>query len=232
MRILLIEDYQPLRESIAQGLREAGFAVDATPDGAEGLLYARTGEYDVILLDLMLPGLDGLSVLQDLRDRRDSVHVLIITAKDAEDDQIRGLDFGADDYLVKPFALEVLLAHVRALVRRRYTTKSPIIRVADLEIDTSTRIAYRAGQTMELTAREYAVLEYLAHRTGQPVTRNAIREHVYDFNDDPDSNVIDVYVASLRKKLERHGMPRLIHTRRGIGYVLGEPTRCDPSRRS
>jgi DNA-binding response OmpR family regulator len=223
MRILLIEDYQPLRESISQGLREAGFAVDATPDGAEGLSCARTREYDVILLDLMLPGMDGLSVLQDLRDRRNSVHVLVITAMDAENDQIRGLDLGADDYLVKPFSLEVLLARVRALVRRRYTTKSPVIRVADLEIDTGTRIAYRAEQAVELTAREYAVLEYLAHRIGQPVTRSAIREHVYGFNDDPFSNVIDVYVASLRKKLERHGMPRLIHTRRGIGYVLGDP---------
>ncbi len=228
MRTLLVEDYQPLRESISQGLREAGFAVDATPDGAEGLVYARTGKYDVILLDLMLPGLDGLTILRELRDRRDPVHVLIITAKDAVDDRIRGLDLGADDYLVKPFSLEELLARVRALVRRRYAAKSPVIGIADLQIDTAARIVRRAGKIVELTAREYAVLEYLANRAGQPVTRNAIREHVYDFNEDPDSNVIEVYVASLRKKLERHGGPRLIHTRRGIGYVLGESARCDP----
>lgn len=229
MYVLLIEDYEPLRQSIAQGLREAGFAVDCTRDGAEGLLFARSGQYDVILLDLMLPNVDGLAILQNLRDQRNPVHILIITAKDALEDRIRGLDLGADDYLVKPFALEELLARVRALVRREYRMKSPLIRLADLEIDTSRRIVRRAGKTVELTAREYAVLEYLAHRAEQPVTRNAIREHVYDFNGEPDSNVIDVYIASLRKKLEQDGMPRLLHTRRGIGYVLGEPVPCDLS---
>lgn len=227
MRVLVIEDYEPLRDSIAQGLREAGFAVDAASDGAGGDLYARMGKYDVILLDLMLPGIDGLAILQELRNRRDRVHVLVITAKDSIRDRVRGLDLGADDYLVKPFALQELLARVRALVRRAYGTKSPVIRVADLDIDTSSRTVRRAGKTVELTAREYAILEYLAQRTERPVTRNAILEHIYDFSDGPDSNVVEVYVAALRRKLELDGKPRLIHTRRGIGYVLGEPARCD-----
>ncbi len=222
MRVLVIEDYEPVRQSIVQGLSEAGFAVDATGDGTEGLWYAGSGDYDVILLDLMLPGTDGLTILQKLRTQGNPVHVLVLTAKDTLDDRLRGLNLGADDYLVKPFALAELLARVRALIRRNYAAKSPVIRIADLDVDTNTQRVARAGRSIELTAREYAVLEYLAHRRGEPVTRTALWEHVYDFEAEPNSNVIDVYVGQLRKKLEEGGLSRLIHTRRGVGYVLEE----------
>jgi len=204
-------------------LKEAGFAVDATGDGEEGLWYARTGDYDVIVLDLMLPGVDGLTILRRLRDEGSAVPVLILTARDAVDDRVRGLDLGADDYLVKPFAFSELLARVRARVRRKYEAGSAVLRVADLEIDTSTRTVRRAGKGLGLTAREYAILEFLALRAGQVVTRAEMWEHLYGFDAEPESNVIDVYIARLRKRLERGNRPRLIHTRRGLGYVLGEP---------
>ena len=223
MRILLVEDYEPIRTSVAQGLREAGFAVDATGDGQEGLWYARSGDYDVIVLDLMLPKVDGLTILRRLREHENPANVLILTAKDALDDRVRGLDLGADDYLAKPFAFEELLARIRALVRRKYEAGSPVITVADLQIDTGTRTVRRAGRAVELTAREYAILEFLALRAGRVVTRTEIWEHVYDFNAEPGSNVIDVTVGHLRKRLGRGKRPRLIHTRRGVGYVLGEP---------
>ena len=222
MKILLIEDYEPIRTSVAKGLAEAGFAVDATGDGEEGLWYARGGDYDVIILDLMLPKVDGLTILGRLREHENPASVIILTARDTVEDRVKGLDLGADDYLVKPFAFEELLARVRALVRRKYDARSPAIRVADLEIDTSSRTVRRAGRTMDLTAREYAILEFLALRAGQVVTRTELWEHIYDFNAEPDSNVIDVYVGRLRKRLERGKRPRLIHTRRGLGYVLGE----------
>ena len=222
MKLLLVEDYDPLRKSLAKGLRESGFAVDATADGKEGLWYARTGEYDVIVLDLMLPGMDGLSILRELRRGESATAVLILTAKDTVADRVRGLDLGADDYLVKPFAFAELLARVRALVRRRYEARSPIVRVADLEIDTTARTARRGGEAIDLTGREYAMLELLAMRAGEVVTRTEIWDHVYDFNAEPNSNVIDVTIGHLRKRLERDGLPRLIHTRRGLGYVLRE----------
>jgi DNA-binding response OmpR family regulator len=169
-----------------------------------------------------LPGMDGLSILRELRGGEDQVAVLILTAKDTVADRVGGLDLGADDYLVKPFAFEELLARVRALVRRRYEARSPIVRVADLEIDTTSRRARRGGETIDLTAREYAMLELLALRAGEVVTRTEIWDHIYDFNAEPNSNVIDVYIGHLRKRLARDGLPGLIHTRRGLGYVLGE----------
>ena len=224
MKVLVIEDFQLLRDSLVQGLREAGFAVDSTGDGEEGLWYATSSEYDVIVLDLMLPGLDGLSILKRIRQRGSSVHVLILTAKDALVDRVKGLDTGADDYLVKPFAFAELLARVRALVRRKYDAKSPLIRVADIEIDTSRRIVRRDGEEIVLTSREYAMLELLANRAGQVVTRSDIWEHVYQFDSATDSNVVDVFIGHLRRKIERDGFPRLIQTRRGHGYVLGEST--------
>ncbi len=222
MKVLLIEDFQLLRESLAQGLREAGFAVDETGDGEEGLWYATSGSYDVIILDLLLPKLDGLSILKRLRQSKSSAHVLILTARDTPDDRVKGLNLGADDYLVKPFVFEELLARVRALVRRKYETKSPLIRVADMEIDTAQRVVHRGGQRIELSGREYAMLELLAARAGKVVTRADIWEHVYDFDSQADSNVVDVFIAHLRRKIERDGLPRLIQTRRGHGYVLGE----------
>ena len=222
MRVLLIEDYEPLRESVARGLREAGFAVDATGDGREGLACTCTCDYDVIVLDLMLPGVDGLTILRRLREQGNPVHVLVLTAKGKLADRVRGLNLGADDYLVKPFAFEELLARVSALVRRKYQAKSPVIRVADLEIDTNCRTVRRAGKVVALTSREYAVLELLARRADQVVSRDEIWAHVYDFDAEPHSNVIDVFIASLRRKLEQDGLPRLIHTRRGIGYSFGD----------
>lgn len=222
MRILLVEDYAPLRKATAQGLEEAGFAVDTAADGEEGLWYARSNDYDVIILDLMLPGMDGLTILDRLREAGSPVHVLILTARDTLEDKVRALNIGADDYLVKPFAFEELLARVRALVRRRYQTKNPVIRIDDLEIDTARRTARRAGETIELTAREYALLEFLALRAGELVSRTEIWEHVYDFHSSAQSNVVDVYIGYLRHKIEREGRARLIHTRRGQGYVLEE----------
>jgi DNA-binding response OmpR family regulator len=222
MRVLVVEDFEVLRDSISQGLREAGFAVDEAADGETGLWHAESNDYDVIILDLMLPRLDGMSVLKRLRAGGRQTHVLILTAKDTSDDRVKGLDLGADDYLVKPFVFAELLARVRALVRRRYDVKSPLIRVADMEINTATRSVHRAGQTVPLSAREYSLLEFLAMRVGQVVTRTDIWEHVYDFNASAESNVVDVFIGHLRRKVERPGLPRLIHTRRGFGYLLGE----------
>jgi len=222
MKVLLVEDYEPIRTSVAQGLHEAGFAVDATGDGEEGLWYARSGEYDVVVLDLMLPNVDGLTILRRMRAHENPARILILTAKDTVHDRVQGLDLGADDYLVKPFAFEELLARVRALVRRRYEAQAPVLHVGDLEIDTGTRTVRRAGRSIDLTAREYAILEFLALRAGQVVTRTEIWEHIYDFAAEPGSNVIDVYIGRLRRRLERGKRSRLIHTRRGLGYVLGE----------
>ncbi|MCH8804502.1 MAG: response regulator transcription factor [Planctomycetes bacterium] len=220
MRVLLVEDYAPLRESVAQALEEAGFAVDAAGDGEVGLWYAQSGNYDAIVLDIVLPKLDGLSILKRLRRSDNRTPVLLLTAKDTVADRVAGLDSGADDYLVKPFALEEVLARVRALLRRRYDARDPIIRVRDLELNTISRIVCRAGERLDLTAREFALLEFLAHRVGEIVSRTEIWEHVYDFRSTVESNVVDVYIGYLRKKLERSGRPRLIHTRRGQGYVL------------
>jgi DNA-binding response OmpR family regulator len=221
MRILVVEDYAPLRASLIQGLGEAGFAVDATGDGDEGLWYARSNPYDLILLDVMLPGRDGLDITRALRAEGCASHILLLTAKDTVEDRVRGLDRGADDYLVKPFAFAELLARVRALVRRSYQAKDPILRIADLEIDTAARVVRRGAEAIELSPREYALLEYLAARAGQVVSRSDIWEHTYDFASESGSNVVDVYIGYLRRKIERDGLPRLIHTRRGLGYVLG-----------
>jgi DNA-binding response OmpR family regulator len=221
MRVLIVEDYGPLRKSLRQGLEEAGFAVDASADGEEGLWYARSNDYDVIVLDLMLPRIDGLTILNRLRQGGSTVPILLLTARDTVEDRVKGLNLGADDYLVKPFAFEELLARVRALVRRGYSNKDPVIRVEDLEIDTAGRTVCRGGQPINLSAREYALLEFLAVKAGQVVSRSAIWEHIYDFHSDPESNVVDVYIGYLRKKIERPGRPKLIHTRRGQGYLLG-----------
>lgn len=220
VRVLVIEDYRPVRLSVSQGLREAGFAVDEAADGEEGLWLAQSNPYDVIVLDLMLPVVDGLTILTRLRRSGSNAAILILTARDGLEDRIEGLDRGADDYLVKPFAFAELLARVRALVRRRYQVADPLVRVGDLEIDTARRTVSRAGRPIELSAREYVLLEYLAARAGQVVTRTEIWEHVYDFRSEAHSNVVDVYIGYLRRKIERPGLSRLIHTRRGHGYLL------------
>jgi len=222
MRVLVVEDYDPLRKSLRQGLQEAGFAVDASSDGEEGLWYAQSNEYDVIVLDIMLPKLDGLTILTRLRQAGSRAPILLLTARDGIEDRVSGLNLGADDYLVKPFAFEELLARVRALSRRKYDRADPVVRVGDLELNTATRSVRRGDQIVELTAREYALLEFLALRAGEVVSRTDIWEHLYEFHSAAASNVVDVYIGYLRKKLERPNLPKLIHTRRGQGYVLRE----------
>jgi len=221
MRLLVIEDYPPLQQSLTKGLREAGFAVDATRDGAEGLWYATGAEYDVIILDLMLPNMPGLEILKKIRTRGNKAHVLILTAKDTVEDRVEGLDLGADDYLVKPFAFEELLARIRALLRRGYRRKNPKIKIKDLQIDLTAQKVRRGKHQITLTPREYALLEYLAVRSGQTVSRTDIWEHLYEFKSAASSNVVDVYIGYLRKKLEQPGKTPLIHTIRGRGYLLG-----------
>ncbi len=218
MRVLLVEDSKILQRSVATALRKAGYAVDATGDGNEGLWYAEQHPYDVIILDLMLPGLDGLTILQRLRRQDNAAQVLVLTAKDTVEDRVRGLRTGADDYLIKPFALDELLARVLALCRRHYLKKAPRLRVGDLEIDTGARAVERRGKPIELTPREYRLLEYLASRPGEVVSRTDIWAHVYDEHTEPMSNAVDSAICILRKKIEP---PALLHTRRGLGYVLG-----------
>lgn len=221
MRLLVVEDYKPLQQSLEQGLREAGFAVDVTGDGEEGLWYAIHNDYDVIILDLMLPGMDGLTILQKIRAEGRQNHVLILTAKDTLEDKVAGLDRGADDYLVKPFAFQELLARVRALVRRSYRQKHAHLEVGDLRVDLNVQKVFRSQQEIFLTPREFALLEYLVMRSGEVVSRTDIWEHVYEFNSSASSNVVDVYVGYLRKKLEQPGKPALIQTVRGRGYRIG-----------
>lgn len=218
MRVLLIEDSKILARSVTTALRKAGYAVDASGDGTEGLWYAESHTYDVIILDLMLPGLDGLSILQRLRQKEYPTQVLVLTAKDTVEDRVRGLRTGADDYLIKPFALDELLARVQALCRRHYRKKTPQLRVGNLEIDSAARTVTRGGRIVDLTAREYRLLEYLATRAGEVVSRTDIWAHVYDEHTEPMSNAVDSAICILRKKIEP---PEILHTRRGLGYVLG-----------
>jgi DNA-binding response OmpR family regulator len=221
VRVLVVEDYDPLRRSLVRGLSDAGYAVDAAATGSEGLELATSTDYDVLVLDLMLPDLDGMSILKTVRGGDSETRVIILTARDALWDKVRGLDLGADDYLVKPFAFEELLARIRALVRRRYGSIGAIVRVGDLEIDTAARVVRAAGTVVELTAREYSILEILALRAGQVVTREEIAEHIYDWAREVGSNVVDVYVGYIRKKLRQAGLPPTIQTYRGLGYALG-----------
>ncbi|MEZ6129357.1 MAG: response regulator transcription factor [Planctomycetaceae bacterium] len=227
MRVLVVEDYAPVREAVTQGLKEAGYAVDSASDGKDGLWYATNNTYDVIVLDLMLPQISGMEILRKLRAAGSAARVLILTAKDAVDDRVEGLNAGADDYLIKPFALEELLARVNVLFRRRYDHVGTVIEVGDLRIDTATQGVTRAGAAIEFTKREYSLLVYLAMRVGQVVSRTDIWENVYDFESDAHSNVIDVYIRYLRQKLEQNGQSRLIHTRRGFGYVLTTDKKVD-----
>ncbi len=225
VRVLLIEDHKSLVRALKQGLEEEGFAVDVAYDGEEGGYKAQTANYDVIVLDLMLPKEDGLSLLQRWRRSGLKTHVLLLTARSSIDDKVRGLDLGADDYLTKPFELEELLARMRALVRRNHQVKDPVIRVCDLEIDTATRTVKRAGQSIHLTPREYALLEFLAFHRGKVVSRSMVWEHLYDEHDENTSNVVDVYIRYLRNKIDKDFEPPLILTRWGEGYLLrGEDT--------
>jgi len=216
MRILFVEDSQILLRTVPRALRHAGFAVDTAADGEEGLAAAELNDYDVLVLDIMLPKLDGLALLRRLRAAGNLTHVLLLTARDTVADRVEGLRQGADDYLVKPFALAELLERVKVLCRRAYGNKSGTLRIGSLELDFSARRLLRAGADVELTAREWRLLEYLALRCGEVVPRSEIEAHIYDELVEPMSNVVDTAVYNLRRKIGAN----FIRTRRGLGYVL------------
>jgi DNA-binding response OmpR family regulator len=221
MAILLIEDDPVVQELVSTLLTAANFTVDVAADGATGLQMARSSKYEVVILDLGLPDMDGLDLLRRLRTEGITTHVLILTSKDGPEDRVIGLDTGADDYLSKPCVLPELEARVRALLRRKYNAKNPIVTVGDLQINSATRSASRGGKHIPLTPREYALLEYLARKAGQLVTRAEIWENLYAMDSSTNSNVVDVYIGYLRKKLEAPDKPPIIHTRRGSGFILG-----------
>jgi DNA-binding response OmpR family regulator len=218
----VVEDDRHIAEFIRQGLDEAGYAVDVAFDGRSGLDYALMSDYDVLILDVMLPGLDGLALVRELRGEGDRTPVLMLTARDTVEDRVAGLDAGADDYLVKPFAFPELLARVRALLRRPPLQTGTVLRIGDLTLDTSTREVHRGDRAIELTPREYGMLEYLMRHPNQVLTRTQIGEHVWNLDFYHESNVIDVYVGYLRRKISLEDEAPLIHTVRGVGYRMSE----------
>jgi DNA-binding response OmpR family regulator len=221
MRILIVEDEKKVANFIKKGLQQEGYAADAVYDGVEAVETAALVDYDLVVLDLMLPGKSGMDVLREIRARKPHVPVLVLTAKGAVDDKVAGLDAGADDYLIKPFAFAELSARIRALLRRG-TQENPRLRLADLEMDTASRQVRRAGQTLDLKMKEYALLEFLLRNVHRPVTRTMIVEHVWDIHFDSVSNVVDVHINSLRNKVDKGFRTSLIHTIRGVGYMLSD----------
>jgi heavy metal response regulator len=222
MRVLVVEDEPGIAQFIRQGLSEAGYAVDVAHDGQEGLDYAVAAEYDVLVLDILLPKLDGLRVLRVLRDRGAKTPVLLLTAKDSVEDRVQGLDVGADDYLVKPFAFPELVARLRALLRRPPLQMDTLLHLGDLAMDTARREVRRGGRLIELSPREFTLLEYLMRHPGHVLTRTQIAEHVWNFDFLSDSNVVDVYIGYLRRKIDRGFAHPLLHTVRGVGYRLSD----------
>jgi two-component system, OmpR family, response regulator len=222
MRVLVVEDERKTASFIRKALRTEGFAVDVCHDGEDALQLAASTPYDAMVLDIMLPGRDGLSVLRLLRERRSALPVLLLSARGEVNERVEGLDAGADDYLPKPFALAELIARVRALGRRAGESRATVLQVADLELDTVTRLARRGGTSIELTAREYRLLEFLMRSTGRICGRMTILEKVWDYDFDPGTNLVDVYVRRLRDKLDAGFERKLLHTVRGVGYVLRE----------
>jgi len=221
MRVLVVEDERKVASFIGQGLTEEGHTVDVALDGAQALDLALGGPpYDLIVLDVMLPRRDGFSVLKTLRDRRVPSSILLLTARDSVPDRVTGLDLGADDYLTKPFAFEEFLARVRALLRRGSGQRAAVLRLADLTLDPATREVTRGDRRIALTTREYALLDYFLRNAGRVLTRPMLAEHVWGLDFDSESNIIDVYVGYLRRKIEVDGEPRLLHTVRGAGYAL------------
>ncbi len=222
MRILVVEDEKDLARIIRQGLEEEGYVVDAAHDGEEGLYMAEHFPLDAIVLDIALPVMDGLTLLGRIRKKGNMTPVILLTARDAILDKIKGLDAGADDYLTKPFVFGELVARIRSLLRRKAAVKEAVVRIADIEINTASHEVRRAGKAIALSAREYALLEYLAYRKGSVVTRTEIVEHIYNEDAEMDSNVVDVYINYLRNKVDKDFGKKLIHTVRGAGYMLKE----------
>jgi two-component system copper resistance phosphate regulon response regulator CusR len=223
MKILIVEDEQKTGEYLRQGLAEAGFVVDLVRDGLDGLHLARTEDYDLVVLDVMLPGLDGWGVLKAVRAAGKSMPVLFLTARDQVEDRVKGLELGADDYLVKPFAFSELLARVRSLLRRGKSIEPEVLKAADLELDLLRRRVTRAGRRIELTTKEFALMELLLRRQGEVLPRSLIASQIWDMNFDSDTNVIEVAVRRLRAKVDDDFEPKLIVTVRGMGYVLEVP---------
>ena len=216
MRLLVAEDHPTLARSVANGLREEGYAVDLTFNGDEALHHASSEPYDCVILDIQMPGKTGLQILEAMRRKGSKTPVLFLTAADGVDDRVKGLNLGADDYIVKPFAFDELVARVRAVIRRVHGNASGPMVVEDLVIDSAAKTVMRAGRAITLSAREFALLEYLALRQGQVVSRTEIWDHIYDQNDETVSNVVDVYIGYLRNKIDRDHERKLIHTRRGM----------------
>lgn len=220
MRILLVEDDRHIVRFLKQGLEEEGYVVEVACDGEEGLNLARDEEFDLIILDILLPKMDGFAVCQKLREVGNATPILMLTAKDDVEDRVQGLDLGADDYLVKPFAFEELLARIRALIRRHKSAKGVLLQVGDLTINLLTREVKRGDKTIELTTREFELLKFLAHHPGRVFTRTQLLEHVWGYDFEYSSNIVDVYIRYLREKVDRPFNRKLIHTVRGVGYKL------------
>ena len=220
MKVLVIEDDRTVGQFVQRGLEEQRMQVDLVDDGINGLKFASDGNYDLIVLDLRLPGLSGVEVLRTVRDRGVTTPVLILTAQDAVESKVQALRIGADDYVTKPFAFEELLARVEAVARRPKSIAPAVLKVADLAIDTGSREVRRGGTAIELTPKEYAVLEYLARNPGRVMSRTLITEYAWDYHFDPGTNIVDVVINRLRKKVDSRRNPKLIHTVRGVGYVL------------
>jgi heavy metal response regulator len=222
MRILVVEDEEKVASFIRKGLEQSAYSVDVVSTGEDALSHAAAMEYDAIVLDLMLPGMDGLQVVKALREQDSDVPVLALTARGALEDRVKGLDAGCDDYLPKPFAFDELLARLRALLRRAGTVRTPVLEFADLILDPATRTVTRGGKRIELTNREYALLELLMRHPHQVMTRTSLIENVWGYDFDPSSNVLEVYMNFLRKKIDAGFEKKLLHTVRGVGYVLKE----------
>jgi two-component system OmpR family response regulator len=220
MKIIIVEDDKTVGQYVQHGLEEQHYHADLVDDGLEGLRLISGGKYDLAVLDLRLPGMNGVEMVRTLRDRGIGIPILVLTAQDALESKVAALRAGADDYVTKPFAFEELLARVEALARRPRQVATPVLRIGDLEVDTSTREVKRGGRAIELTPKEYAVLEYLVRHQGRVMSRTLITEYAWDYHFDPGTNIVDVVINRLRKKLEQNDGPKILHTVRGVGYVV------------